>query len=219
MLEHLPKQQIYIFLRDEVEKALYDLHTDYNIILDGAVGIMNRRNAMKDYFDDGERIVFIDDDIDCINDINRHPMPVKGVIDTCFKILDDTPLKVWGIYPVNNNMMMKPNVTTDLKFLVGCFTGCILDKECETHEIDVIDDIERSIKYYKKYGGVVRVNYFAPKTTYYRVKGGITDGDVALRKMKTKENAEKLNAMYPDITKIREKKNGYWDIKLLKVKE
>lgn len=219
MLEHFPKQMIYIFLRDEVEKALYDLDKEYNIILDGAVGIMDRRNSIKDYFDDGERIVFIDDDIECINDINRHPMPVKEVIQSCFKVLDDTPLKVWGLYPVNNNIMMKPNVTTDLRYVIGCFSGCIMDKECETRSVSMVEDIERTIKYYKKYGGVVRVNYFAPKTQYYRVKGGITNGDVNLRKINSKKDSEALNALYPEITKIRERKNGYWDIKLMKPKK
>ena len=214
LLEDFNKRDIYIFLNDKEQEELYNLDKEYNIIIDGAIGIKNRRNSQAEYFKEGDKVVFIDDDIKEIVDINRNKTDIKKVIELGFKGLKDNNLKLWGVYPVNNNIMMKNSTTTDLRYILGCFCGVILDKECELRSVGLVEDIERTLKYYIKYKGVYRMNNYSMKTTYFRVKGGITNGDKEKRKKDSKIDSIIIAEKYPDYCSLRERKNGYFDLKL-----
>ena len=52
------------------------------------------------------------------------------------------------------------------------------------------------------------------KTTYFRVKGGITNGDKEKRKKDSKIDSIIIAEKYPDYCSLRERKNGYFDLKL-----
>ena len=219
MLENIPKKFIYIFLHNEEQKELYNLDKEYNVvIMNNEPSIKQSRNFMKDYFEEGEKIVFVDDDIECIIDLERKPCNFRKVIEKGFKEIEKRGLKLWGLYPISNNFLMKEQITTDLRYCIGCFCGVILDKEAEERTTEAVEDIERTIKYFKKYNGIVRMNMNAPKTLYFRVKGGITNGDKEKRKEKSKEDSIKLAKMFPEYCKFRERKHGLYDCKLLKIK-
>ena len=75
----IPKQNIYVFVANQEEYDLYNTTLDpttYNKLVIGKPGIKEIRNFMANYFDEGQKIVYMDDDIgkiwQCKNDLSRH---------------------------------------------------------------------------------------------------------------------------------------------------
>ena len=95
-------------------------------------------------------------------------------IKSSFEILRKNKLYLWGIYPISNPYFMYPEITTDLKLIVGPCWGVI-----NRHDNDLIltidekEDVERTLQYYTKDKGVVRFNNISVQTTYYKTPGGM----------------------------------------------
>ena len=75
----IPNNIIYVFVADEPEHELYNKTLDkdsYNKLIIGKPGIKEIRNFMANYFDEGQKIVYMDDDIGkiwkCVNDIQPY---------------------------------------------------------------------------------------------------------------------------------------------------
>ena len=110
---------------------------------------------------------------------------------------------------------MTPLVTSDLKLIVGPVWGSI-----NRHDKDLIltidekEDVERTLQYYSKDGGVIRFNNICVQTTYYKTPGGM-QADKRDRKKDAYESALYLNKKYPNLTKLYlGKKSGYAEVKL-----
>tara|TARA_R110000803_G_scaffold70074_3_gene132786 strand:- start:3767 stop:4537 length:771 start_codon:yes stop_codon:yes gene_type:complete len=214
---NIDKSIIDIFVADKEEYDLYKpLYPDYNIII-GIKGLLEIRNFITDYYEEGQYIVSFDDDITDIKmknpkeweqsslcEINDYPeTSLSKEIELGFKECQDNNTILWGIFPCDNSMMMKNKISTHLLFCGGWMWGCIIDKECLKLNIDQYDDYERTIKVFKKYGKVVRLNYLCCKTKYNKNKGGAC-GPERIERCKT--CIEKLVNMYPDNVKLLDKK-------------
>ncbi len=211
---NIPYDMIDIFVANEEEYYIYKkvLPNDINIII-GKKGIQHQRMFMSNYYDDDDRIVYLDDDIvkieKKINDKELIELNGDEFMEVCkegFDLCYKNNCKNWGVYPVHNPYFMKHNVSTDLKYVIGCFCGVINDKECEVRSVSHGEDYERSIKYYVKYGRLIRMNDYTIQTKYF-AKGGIDaeyDG-------KRAENIDKelniLQGLYPDLMTIKQKKD------------
>ena len=71
--------KIHVFVANNEEKEAYEKILEgyaYGKIIIGEVGIMEIRNFMANYFDEGQRIFYLDDDIyeiyECINLIDNY---------------------------------------------------------------------------------------------------------------------------------------------------
>ena len=132
----IPNNIIYVFVADEPEHELYNKTLDkdsYNKLIIGKPGIKEIRNFMANYFDEGQKIVYMDDDIGkiwkCVNDIQpydktnnkvfKHPN-LKGFFTNAFKLSEKSGYHNWSVYPRDNPYFMKPKelnnyISTDLK--------------------------------------------------------------------------------------------------------
>jgi hypothetical protein len=221
---NVPKKIIYVFVANKEENDLYNETLDkdsYNKLVVGKPGIKEIRNYMANYFDEGQKIVYMDDDIgkiwECKNDVEpydkknnkvfKHPNLKKFFTDA-FKLSKKSGYHNWGVYPRDNPYFMKPTnrkaplnnyVSTDLKFLIGFMTGVINNREAELRTIGDKEDYERTIKYYLKDGGVLRFNNISCYTRCYKVSGGIQ----ATRKISdSNKNAKLLIKKYPNLVSV-----------------
>ena len=68
LLEHkIPAENIYVFVANNEEKKLYEKVLDkskYNKIVVGKKGLRNQRNFIIDYFNEGDYLIQLDDDLD-----------------------------------------------------------------------------------------------------------------------------------------------------------
>jgi len=230
----VPKRLIHVFVADSIEAKIYRDTLDkdtYGKLIIGKPGIKEIRNFMANYFDEGERIVYLDDDIaklwrcvtkgDPKNKKDNKLIVLESFdefVKDAFKLSKKTGFHNWGPYPIDNPFFMKPtmpdnsHISTDLKFIMGGFNGVINNKTAEIRTISDKEDYERTIKYYLKDDGVIRFNNISCSTRCYKGMGGIQFD----RKKETSAiNAKILIEKYPDLVTLNDsRKSGFVEIKL-----
>jgi hypothetical protein len=207
-------KDIDIFVGNIEEYELYKSeYPEYNIIV-GEVGMRQIREFIFNYYDEGTHVLSLDDDIIDIKmknpDENDKSCLVKlenlkEIVDKGFNECIKNNTILWGIYPCDNHGFMKNNMTTHLAFCVGWMWGCIIDKECLKLNISQYEDYERSVKVFKKYGKVIRLNNICAKTKYNNNEGGMCD-DNRINIMK--RDLEILKELYSDYIIIKNKKSS-----------
>ena len=176
----IPQNRIYVFVANSDQEKIYStvLKKDFsnvNIVI-GKLGLREIRNFMPKYFKQGQYIFYLDDDMyalmECVNKGNTGnkkdnklvPLrSLKRLINKGFKLCEKNKCALWGIYPVYNAYFIKTDgekkyYSTDLKFIIGYGCGTINDHSCDRRNIANKEDYERTLKYYLKYGSVIRFN-------------------------------------------------------------
>jgi hypothetical protein len=207
---------VFVANYDEYEKYKYLKDIGVNIII-GVITIKEQRLFINNYYNEGDFIVQMDDDInyltikkgkktELLTDINKL---IKIGFNECMK----HETKIFGITPTNNHFFMSNNISTNLKFINGGFFGTIIDKDKFLNvNINEKDDYERTIRYFLKFKKIVRLNMFSLNTTYYKGEGGMVDSRTVEEQNKS---ALYLCKKYPNLIKINpHRKSKYLELKL-----
>ena len=211
------KERIFIFVADEEQAEIYK-PTGYKIII-GVIGIANQRVFISKYFPVGQYIISLDDDVEELQTLQESKLVKLTDLHTFFTSSYETLMRenlfIWGIYPVRNAFFMKSGVMTkSLKFLIGVCYGYI---NRNLHELyptaEGKEDIEQSILYFKRDGGVIRFNHVAVKTKFNAVGGLGKD-----RYEMNEKASQLLKEKYPDVVKIFHRKNGMSEVRLKCIK-
>ena len=224
----ISKKKIFIFVgnKEEYEKYKNTLPKYYNKIIIGEVGMGAIRNFITDYFPKGQKIFNMDDDINGFVELTKEKNKntkskfqskkfkgndldnfIRKGFDECKK----NNLSLFGIYPASNPFFMKKRITYDLRYIIGSCWGCINNKNVKV-SMDDKEDFERTLKYYKQDGGVIRFENVTVISGYYTEKGGMQETRTKDRVLKS---AKKLVDQYPDLCKLYlGKKSGYAEVKL-----
>ena len=222
--QKIPKSKIYIFVANEEQKDLYKeiSHLVGHIVV-GVKGLAEVRNFIFDYFPKGKPLVFMDDDVRSLLEFDgkakRHERPLRSlttVINRGFAECDKAGARLWGVYPVPNGFFMKDTVTTDLRFIIGSFWGC-LNPGSDLHLKfgSEKEDYQRTLQFWEADGVVVRLNFVAPKTAYYKEPGGMQEDGMAARVAKQKTAVAALMKRWPQYIKMNpRRKSGYPEILL-----
>ena len=156
--------KVYVFVVEE-EELLYkqQLPAVVNVVK-GVKGISAQRDFISNYFDDGQPLVSLDDDI--TNLLTLSPCKSKTdildnfeeLIYSTFLTLKMSNLRLAGLYPVNNYYFLKDKITTDLRFIIGQVKIYFNTPICEKRDFYLLEDFETTLKYYLFSGGVLRIN-------------------------------------------------------------
>jgi len=229
---------IYIFIVED-ESLLYKealkIYKDINIIT-GPLGLHNMRNFIQNYFPESSYILHFDDDIDDLlimtedttildkKSSKRYPLfsitieLFNKFITNAYNEMIKNQSKLFGIYPVKNGYFMKdlPEITTDLRFCVGAVWGCINEHSQDLQlELEEKEDFERTLRYYTKYGKVIRFNRIVPKTSYYKTLGGMQSRPDN-RMESSKISCQYLLNHFPNLCKLyTSKKSGIYEVRLI----
>ena len=218
----IPSRDIFIFVADKEEERLYRsaVGSGYKIVV-GIKGIAQQRNFISKYFKEGSKIVYIDDDIDMINELEgskqiKLPDLIRFTI-SAFKECEEHKAYIWGIYPSDNGFFQKRNITYDRRLIIGGMYG-IINRHKKELMVSIVknekEDYERTLRYYKNDGVVVRYNFISVKTRNY-AEGGIKA--LIDRVGASKLNSERLLKAFPNDVSVVEptKSNKYWELKIL----
>ena len=216
---NIPMEKVYVFVvQEELNEYKNVLPNQCNIIV-GVKGVARLRDFIGNYFDDGQALVSLDDDIvglhqlDTITESKTKPLKDLETLiyDTFFK-LNVHELNLAGIYPVNNYYFMKDTETTDLRFIIGQFKIYYNKKHLEKRNFYLLEDFETTLKYYLNDGGVLRLNYISIEANIHTLRGGIEDRTLPKKKIEVKEFKEK----YHNYCDIKYRNNGDVDVRLFK---
>lgn len=175
----IPHSRIHVFVsQSNLNDYKNNLPSSIKIIK-SVEGVENNRMFISKYFDIGQNIVSIDDDVQCIYQLQGTKTielsSINQLIVNTFKELKEKGLAMAGIYPTKNPFYMKDTHSTDLRFCIGQLRFFINDRFCERRKFRMLEDYETTIKYYLKYNGVLRLNNISVKANYLTLGGGMAE--------------------------------------------
>ena len=211
----ISRNKIFIYVVEEefeLYKTKYNdtIGEQYNIII-GLKGKLEQTNFI---LEDKKNcnIVFIDDDVDYLLDKDGVVLEIDDLIKKGFIECKKNNTKLWGIHPCDNTYFLKDNISTTIKFIVGCFYGLIndnllTDKMTWIHSQG--DDLARSLHFYDIYKKVIRFNNIGIKTKYNTNKGGFQSiYSKEQRKIEQETRCKELELLYPKYCKTYYRKDG-----------
>ena len=150
-------------------------------------GMRDAKNMLLRHIVPGDRVLSLDDDV--IIHAGRKKLDGKfedfplydmeGFWTECFEKIKNGGL--FGIYPSTNRLfaLSAPFVFRGLIEIGGPVMGIVEKNIKETSPIfgkyRINNDLERTLRFFVKYGCVFRFNHFMTKTVYLRCEGGIFD--------------------------------------------
>lgn len=214
--------KIDIFVADEDELGFYKKVLEkgsYGRIIVGIKGMMNIRNFIQSFYDEGQRIVCLDDDISDIMMIRNNGdkkysnlQNLNLFFDYCFSICDELRTKYWGIYAASNPFFMSRTIAYGLYYLIGSCWGMVVSHSRDLYvTMDDKEDFERSVRAYLKFGNVVRMNFVTVKSSYYTEDGGM---QVERTEERVESSGRKLIAMFPHCVHINNARKKHFEVKL-----
>jgi cellulose synthase/poly-beta-1,6-N-acetylglucosamine synthase-like glycosyltransferase len=224
----IPANKITVFVANAEQKKLYEatlIPGTYGSLVVGIVGMGAIRNFITSWYPIGTKIVNIDDDIRGFLEYDasrpRKEKPLRSLVSVIKRGFDECEkagARLWGVYPVANGFFMKPKVSTDLRYIIGSVWGCINPGlKAVKITLDDKEDYQRSILYYKLYGAVVRLNFVAPVSSYYKEPGGMQEERT---KQRVEKSARWLVKHYPEFAVLNpSKKSGYMEVRLKDMRE
>jgi hypothetical protein len=210
--------RIDVFVASEEEYKDYKYLEEEGIkVIIGVPTLRSQRNFITNWYNKNDFILNMDDDVELIyrkdGDGIKPFYNLDLIVKTGFNHCIKNKTKLFGICAVSNGFFMKENISTNLKYIVGCFWGQIIDKDISLLiELEDKEDFERTIKYYDKFRKVVRLDMFSPKTAYYKESGGMQETRTDER---VDWSAHWLIQRYPQYCSLNEtKKSKHTEIKL-----
>ena len=213
----IKNEDIFIFVRrddSDLEKYLLLRDENYNVVVSiGVKGIGKTHNYITEYFEENEYIVELDDDlIDIIDKDKNSIVSLNDKLEEILSIMRYENISYGGLYQVDNSLFMgqAQEYTTDLRYLLGIFR---IRKICKSIilETQYAEDFENAILHYIKDGKILKCNHLCGKTKNYSSGGCNGDG----RNIETeKADKEYLANKYPQFTKLFQRKNGHFDLRL-----
>jgi hypothetical protein len=219
---NIPATNIYLFVSDDKQKALYESvidKEDVGHIIVGVKGLPEIRNFIFDYFKKGEPLVSFDDDVrgfvrligDKVRPLYRPELKclINKAFEECKK--PDVNANFWGDYPIPNAFFMKNIISYDLKFIIGSFWGCFNP----ANDIRITigngekEDYMRTIQFWERDKVVVRLNFVSHKTATYKEPGGLQSDGIKNRQEREIRTVEIMLKKWPQY--IRRNKNRKGD--------
>lgn len=207
--------RVYVFVaEDEIQDYKVKFYRMPINLIQGGKGIKAQREAISNYFDEGQTILSLDDDISMLYELEHNtrgkpklqkvPCLETLILETTERMIEKG-VSLAGIYPCDNPFFMKYNISYDLRFIIGQFKIFFNRKACERRDFTLLEDYETTIKYYLRDGGVLRYNNICSNGEYAVEKWGKTIDD---KKYEIKLFLQK----YPKYTYTKRKSNDNLDL-------
>jgi hypothetical protein len=171
-----------VFLSDEKDLQDYSHISGPNFIITRCKNVREKFNFIHTYYTKGCKVVVLEDDITLIDknkQVFKHFMPL---CKAGFKAIRKKSIRggIWAVNPSGNHFFIQNKITSDsLKLCVAHCYGFISEPESKELLITQLckSDYERTLRYYCKYGFVVRADYCGVKTKSYKTPGGMQAED------------------------------------------
>lgn len=166
---------VYLFVANQEQYDAYrsELPEELKIII-GEKGMCNIRNFMTNYFNDGDVVVYMDDDIEKVKTKNNKTF-VEALTEAC-EYLKTSEYNLAGLPPTYNEFFNKDDgFKSGMLVAIGCFYIMRNDKSIIVDNV-IVEDLQRTILCYLKYGGTYRYCDIMVKTKPF-APGGVNEAD------------------------------------------
>ena len=214
--EGFTDKEVTIFVHSQWQKLEYvkRIVDRWNVVV-GADNYTDQYNWMFNWFDEGEEVLFCDDDITglIIRQGSEYRVPnLKEFALTAFADNSRIGCHLWGVYPSANRYFLRDAVSYRLKLIIGQLYGMKVRKLADPWiTVPMKVDYELSIKHYLRDGMVCRYNFLAASSKVYSGKGGLQTPD---RPKLSQEASEQLLQSYPNLVELKESCGKFTEISL-----
>ena len=211
-----PAKDIIIFVASTSEKKIYEQTLrkgTYGKIVVGKLGLGNQKNIMRDFFEEGEEVLFMDDDIESVLRIVPRQGERNSAVEAlsfkkyakwAFRECRKNGVRLWGIRMSTNAFFMSETATIGWLLISG---GCYGEVNTRAKAFRVQradgnqDDIERTLQHIREYGNIMRINGLAMKTVWYGPGGVQATMSLERRHANGRARAAQIAKKYKDIIK------------------
>ena len=203
---------ITVFVADDDEEREYRAvlpAEQYGKLVVAVPGMAAVRNFISDFYPEGTRILWIDDDMkDVVRFVDKETMEsivptFSDFVKNAFSRADMEGASMWGIYPACNPFFKcTKEVTSDLRYCPGGLYGTQNFPELRV-DTDDKEDFQRTIKAFERDGKVVRFNWVSFVTSCFSTKGGMQE---ARTLEGIQRAADALVARWPQYARARKNK-------------
>ena len=221
---NIPSENVTIFVANEEEKIAYTeslKDSPYKNIVVGVVGMGAIRNFIRDYYDEGDFIVNLDDDLSSFkkkNPENEKKMidvdnPVTEIFLPMYELMMENENRLCGVYAASNAFFMNYKPKVGLYYCVGACWGNINSHDESLYvQLDDKEDFERTLQHYVKDGSVCRLDNITVISKYYTEDGGM---QVERTIERIDKSADILVKRYPDLcSKYIRETTGHAELRL-----
>jgi hypothetical protein len=226
---------VTVFTANDEETLIYRTvleaaNIDVSVVT-GVPGLLScRKWYYSQYYKEGERVVSLDDDIAGIyQKLDENKLaPYKGtfeqIVQRAYAICEENDVRLWGINAAFNGLFLKPTLTIGLRYCCGIMFGgyagdpamCGADRGDSSSG----EDFELTLRHFKRYGKVARIDALTCKTKYFNPGGMQAElGGKAERDEHHRLMLNKIAEQYPDLAKVYDKAGGVANIRLKTVTE
>jgi hypothetical protein len=220
---------VYFFVTNDSEREKYQKKMDaktlfeYYFVVTNTIGLAQKRNFITHYFEDGQFILQMDDDIQSIVQMIDRTQCTEidhfcKFVVKMFRVCCAQQTRLWGVYPLANPYFMNEYIWVGRTYIVGAFFGLINDRSVAIENC-LQEDKERSLLFAQKHGGVVRCNYVGIQTRYWKNDGGMQSAHQLSDELRNHANIEKsiarLFAQYPAQICAKKTKKNYPDVRII----
>jgi len=214
-------RKVYVFVSPESYQDYIPIKNKwkFNLIGGDNATILKTRNNIIKFFDEGQNILEMDDDVEQIEITlkglkNKPVTNLKELFNESFKIIHQGGL--FG-YNANTNNFFATGI--DKFGLYSIINSCLGYKNDKRIKLTVAEkeDFERVIQFYELNLPILKRTGYGIKTCYWRNKGGIQSHyDFKKRVEVQRESAEQLLLLYPYAFRKQTRKNGIVDLRFKK---
>lgn len=213
---NIPLNKIYVFTNKDCYRQYKQQLKGINVVEHNCNGIQATRNFIRNYFNDGDIVVGMDDDVSgffkYVDSKNLAKYKdVKTLVDVILKNMQEQGTKLGGVNMVSNPFFMNNKVHFKNCLIPACFYVFINDKSIMmTNPYELTEDGEMAIRVFKKYGALVRLNYIGlDMLPNKKTSGGIQKVMTnQQREAKQKLSDKWLADTFPDYCAVKNKGVG-----------
>ena len=215
---NISMKKVFVFVSPESYEDYLPIKNKwkFNLVNGDNSTILKTRNNIIKYFDEGENILEIDDDVEeieiTLKGVKNKPVTnLKELFNESFKIIHQG-----GIFGFNANTNNFFAGNKDKFGLYSIINSCLGYKNDKRIKLTVAEkeDFERAIQFYELNLPILKRTGYGIKTKYWTTKGGIQSHyDFKKRIEVQKQSAEQLLEKYPWSARKQVRKNGIVDLR------
>ena len=213
----------FVFVSTEEDYILYKEHYPEINIIKGPKGVAAIDNFITEYFAEGQKLIYMNDDVSGIYGVDDNLKKYKislielnNLINKAFDIMLENGITYGGLYPVLNTLFMSggSDIKCDFGLIMDPFSFIVNNKNIVISISDK-SDFEKSIQHFKDRGALLRFNRYSLNVEYYGKKGGFQGRD----KTSEIQTANELVKKYPYYcNSVNIKNEGKTSIRFNKIK-
>lgn len=219
-------EQITIFVADKQDRAEYESQIKGIKIVVGKKGLIHQRRFYNNYFEKGTEIVNVDDDlydlkyVDSNGKLKSYDGSMNDVARYAFDACKSYGARLWGIAAYENGFYMKRATTAGLRYVCGILHGSFAgDPTMVADDRPLVssgEDFETTLRSFKRYGVVLRLDWLCPKTKYFAPGGMQAElgGSDQLRQIEHSKELKEIAKRHKGFASCYTKSNGVTNIRL-----